>query len=264
MITILIILLIAPNYCFAQLQRPSLTGIRRAGSFIVRTRPNKEQKKRLQPNAQELKKYEQFLQKPRTGIFRLMPDIGCTENINVIKVDDVCLKYIPESSFYSFREKEHTIEMLADLRIRNGYLVTDGILSQGILVHLGETELDKIETQTEGLEFIAKFKPETQGEEAQKQFVQMIRGVKIGKYEYRKAQPIYENGTYALRVIAYQGSIFRSFRGYRFDILGGDKRIDLTIAFRVVRKDEDGSITLLWKEIDRKESPRLIFPKRKT
>jgi hypothetical protein len=261
--TIFIVLAIFPNYAFAQLQRPSMTNIQRPGSFILRTRPNKEQKKRLQPYPQDVRKYEQFLQKPRTGIFRLMPDIGCTENINVIKADAVCLKYIPESSYYSFREKEHTIEMLADIRLRNGFLISDGILSQGILVHLGETELERVEAQTEALGHLAKFTPEPQGMEAQKQYIQMMRGVKIGKYEYKKALPINENGTYALRVIAYRGNIFRSFRGYRFDLLSGDKRIDLTIAFRIVRKDQDGGITLLWKEIERKESPRIIFPKRK-
>jgi len=263
MLSILIVVLMIPGYFFAQLQRPGITVTRRSGSFILRTKPDKEQKKRLQPDSQELRKYERFLQNPRTGIFRLMPDIGCTENMYIIKADADCLKYIPESSYYSFREKEHTIEMLSDIRLRNGYLITDGILSQGILVNLGEIELENVGAQAEGLEYMMKFTPESEGLKAQKQFVQMMRGVKTGKYEYKKAQPLIENSTYALRVIAYRGSFYRSFRGYRFDLLSGDKRIDLTIAFRVLRKDQDGGITLLWKEIERRESPRLIFPKRR-
>jgi hypothetical protein len=97
--------------------------------------------------------------------------------------------------------------------------------------------------------------PHEQGVEAQKQFIQTMRGIKVGNYEYKKALPMIENATYALRVVAYKGSVFRSFRGYRFDVLFGDKRIDLTIAFRVVRKDTDGSATLVWKEIERREAP---------
>lgn len=262
-ITIFIVLLAFPNYSSAQLQRPGMTILRRTGNFIIRTRPTKEQKKRLVPNPQDLRKYEQFLEQPRTGIFRLMPDIGCTENINVIRADAVCLSFVPESSYYSFREKEHTIEILADIRLKNGFLISDGILSQSILVNLGEVAIEELAPTSEGLKFLSDFSPNPQGSEAQNQFIQLMRGVKVGKYEYKKALPMIENATYALRVVAYKGNVFRSFRGYRFDILDGDKRIDLTIIFRVIRKEQDGAVTLLWKEIERKDSPRLILPKRK-
>lgn len=262
-IAIFIILLVLPNYAFAQMQRPSLTIMKRSSGFILRAKPNREQKKRLQPNPQDLTRYARFLRQPRTGIFRLMPDLGCTENVNVIRADALCLNYVPESSYYSFREKEHTIEILSDIRLRNGFLISDGILSQGILVNLGEIELEKIAPQSEGLKFLSGFAPHSQGIEAQKQYLQMMRGVKLGSYEYKKAHPLIENATYALRVVAYRGNIIRSFRGYRFDLLGGDKRIDLTLAFRVIRKEADGSATLLWKEIERREAPRLVFPKRR-
>ncbi len=260
---VLVVLMISANYVPAQLQRPSLTVIQRSGSFILRTRPSREQKRKLQPNPQDMAKYAGFLEQPRTGIFRLMPDVGCTENVNVIRADAVCLNYIPESSYYSFREKEHTIEMLADIRLRNGFLISDGILSQGIMVNLGDVELEKLAPAAEGFGFLTNFAPHTEGIEAQKQYLEMMRGVKVGGYEYKKAHSSVENTTYALRVVAYRGNVFRSFRGYRFDVLGGDKRIDLTIAFRVIRKDADGSVTLLWKEIERRNAPRLEFPKRR-
>ena len=262
-ITFFAVLLIFPNYICAQLQRPSLTVIQRTGAHFLRKKPTKEQKKRLAPNAQDLAKYRGFLEKPRTGIFRLMPDIGCTANINIIRADAACLNYIPESSYYSFREKEHSIEMLSDIRLRNGYLISDGILSQSILVHLGETELEEIAPTDEALKFLSRFSPNAQGGEAQKQYLQLIRGVKTGSFEYKKALPVIENAAYALRVIAYKGNIFRSFRGYRFDILEGDKRIDITLIFRVIRKEQDGSVTLLWKEIERRDAPRLILKKKR-
>lgn len=262
-IKIFIVLLIPLNYTFAQSSRRVGPVLRPADSFIYRTKPTKEQKRRLLPNPLDLKKYEQFLEQPKTGIFRLMPDIGCTENVNVIKVDAACLNFIPESSYYSFREKEHTIELLADIRLNNGFLISDGVLSQGILVYLGEIDLEKITPASEGVGFISRFSPNSQWGEAQKQYIQMARGIKVGKYEYKKALPMIENATYILRVIAYRGSIFRVFRGYRFDLLDGDKRIDLTMAFRVIRKEQDGGVTLLWKEIERKDAPRMEFPKRK-
>lgn len=262
-ITIFCFLLIFPDHVYAQLQRPSMTVIRRAGAYILRTKPTKEQKQQLVPNAQDLEKYAQFLKSPRTGIFRLMPDIGCMENVYILRADAPCLNYIPESSYYSFREKEHTIEMLADIRLRNGYLISDGVLAQSILVHLGDVELEEVTPTGEALAFLSGFSPHPQAWEAQKQNMQLIRGVKAGGFEYKKALPAIENTSYALRVVAYRGNIFRSFRGYRFDILEGDKRIDLTLVFRVIRKEKDGGVTLLWKEIERRDSPRLVFPKRR-
>lgn len=240
-----------------------MTVVRRTGGFILRTKPTREQKKRLSPHPQDLSRYDQFLRQPNTGIFRLMPDLGCTENVNVLRVDPVCLDFIPESSYYSFREREHTIEMLADIRLRNGFFITDGVLAQGILVQLGEIELEKVTIASEGLKYISGFSPEQASPDAQKQYIQMMYGVMAGGYVYKKAVPTLENATYALRVVAYKGSIFRSFRGFRFDVLDGDKRADLTIAFRVVRKDPDGAVTLLWKELERREAPRIRFVKKK-
>jgi hypothetical protein len=261
-VAILVVLLI-PAAAPAQLQRPSLTLIRRPGSVLLRSKPNKEQKKRLQPSAQDLLRHGEFLRQPRTGIFRLMPDLGCAENVNIIRADAVCLDYVPESSYYSFREKEHTVEILSDIRLKNGFLISDGILAQGILVRLGDVELEEITPASEGVAFLSNFSPHEQGWEAQKQYVQMLRGVKVGEYEYKKALPLVENATYALRVVAYKGNIYRSFRGFRFDVLAGDKRVDLMLAFRVIRKEADGAATLLWKEIERREAPRIEFPMRR-
>lgn len=266
-ITICFILLVFSSQTNAQppqisSTRPSLTVIRRAGIFPIRAKITREQKRRLSPNSQDLAKYRQFLQQPQTGIFRLMPDLGCSENINVVRVDEPCLNAIPESSFYSFREREHTIETLSDIRLKNGYLISDGILAQGILVKLGPVEIEKVTLESDGLKFLKNFSPQTLSIEAQKQYLQVVGGVKIGRHEYRKFLRAEENTTYALRVVAYRGNVFRSFRGFRFDLLEGDKRIDLTLAFSVIRKETDGTVTLLWKELERRESPRLKFPKK--
>jgi hypothetical protein len=40
--------------------------------------------------------------------------------------------------------------------------------------------------------------------------------------------------------------------------------MDLTLAFKVVRKEKDGSVTLLWKELRRGESPKFKFAKKET
>lgn len=231
--------------------------------FPTRKKPTKEQKKQLQPKSEDLIRHARFLEQPHTGIFRLLPDLGCDENPLVIRADEKCLKAIPDSSFYSFREKEHSSEILSDIRLSNNHLVTDGIMAQGILVNLGNVALENISLKSEGLGYLNSYSPLSSSAEAQKQYNLIARGVRAGRYEYRKALPAVENTTYALRVIAYKGSLYQKFRGYLYNLLEGDKRIDLTLAFRVIRKDSDGGITVLWKELQRRESPKIKFPKKK-
>jgi hypothetical protein len=231
--------------------------------FPLRKRATKEQKKQLLPKAEDLKDYSLFLQQPKTGSFRLLKDLECEANSLVIKADETCLQAIPESSFYSFREQEHTREITADIRLKDNHFISDGVLSQGILVVLGDVVLQNVTTQSAGMKFLNDYLPQTLNKEVQKQFLQTANGIASGGYRYGKIVPVSENTTYALRVIAYKGSIFRTFRGFRFDLLEGDKRIDLTLAFRVVRQDKDGGLTLVWKELARRESPKLKFEKRK-
>ena len=230
---------------------------------LIRQKPTREQKERLLPDSKDLAKYELFLEQPNTGIFRLLPDLGCEENPLVIRADEECLQAIPESSFYSFRRKEHTPEFLADIRLKNDHLITDGTLAQGILVSLGDVALERVSLNSEGLSFLTGYVPHSSGAQVQRQFLEVARGLQYGQHTYRKIFPAVEDMTFALRVIAYRGNLFRNFRGYRYNLLSGDKRIDLTVAFRIIGKNADGGVTLLWKELDRKESPRIKFSKSK-
>jgi hypothetical protein len=232
--------------------------------FPFRKKASKEQKRQLSPRSEDAARYAQILDEPRTGIFRLLPDSGCESNSLVIKADEICLNQIPESSFYSFRESEHTQKILSDIRLKDGHLISDGVLSQGILVNLGDVRLESVTTETEGLKFLNEYVPQATTREAKKQFMQMANGIESGGYTYQKIAPVVENSTYALRVIAYKGSIFKTFRGFHFDLLAGDKRIDQTLAFRVVRKDPDGDVTIVWRELARRESPRIKFERKKS
>lgn len=267
--TVTFLLLISTNHAFAQTvqntpQRAENFSVRTRTFFPLRKKPTKEQKKLLQPRPEDLLVHSALLGQENTGIFRLLPDLGCEENSLVIKADETCLNAVPESSFYSFREKEHAPEILADIRLKNNHLISNGILSQGIIVQLGDVALEKVGVNSDGMKFLNDYVPQTTDKEAQRQFVQMAHGVKSGKYIYRKIVPAMENTTYALRTIAYKGSIYRSFRGFRFNLLEGDKRNDLTLAFRIIRKDDDGGVTILWRELTRRESPRIKFEKRKS
>lgn len=254
----------APSNANTTINRNSENTTFRSRIYLpFRKKPSKEQKRRLQPRAEDLAAYAHVLaEEQRAGIFRLLPDAGCEANALVVKANELCLNQIPESSFFSFREREHMQEVLSDIRLEKDHLITDGILSLGILVNLGDIAPENVTTQSEGLKFLNEFVPQSSRKEAYKQSQQIEKGVKFGGYEYKRTVPIVENSTYALRVIAYRGNILRSFRGFYFDLLAGDKRIDLTVALRIVRREPDGGVTIVWRELARRESPRVRFERK--
>ena len=221
----------------------------------------REQKKSLSPDDTDLKRYDVFLSQPNTGLIRLFPDLGC-ETAMVVRADENCRNAIPMSGFYSFREKKYTRDFLSDIRLKDGVLMNDGLLVQGFMVVLGDVALDDITLSSDGMKFLNDFVPDEHGAEALKQTGELLKGVKSGVYLYRKAMPVIENVTYILRSIAYRGSYVQKVDGKPFDLLAGDERLDLTVAFRVLKKNDAGSIILLWKELARKSAPVIIFPKR--
>lgn len=233
------------------------------GALSFKKRISRNQRKILAPDAADSSRYAAFLQNPNTGLIKIFPDLGCEINAHVVRADETCLNQIPMSAFYSFREREHTTDFLSDIRLEDDELLSDGILTQGILVALGDVALESVSPASGGLKFLTEFKPEARSGEALKQSVRLIEGIKSDGYLYRKSLPARENTTYALRVIAYRGKFIQTIRGFPFNMLDGDDRIDITIAFRLLKKDATtGNYTLLWKELARQDAPKVVFPKR--
>jgi hypothetical protein len=226
----------------------------------------KKIKTSLEPNKEDLEKYKDFLKSSKTGLFRLFPDFDC-EFKGVIRFDGNCANFIPGSWSYSFRTKTYPGQDFFDLRFSNEDLVADGFLAQEILVPLGDVLLEKTALTSAGMKFLNEFKPELQSQEMKKQFNQIANVVEADGFRYAKRVKAVENVTYAIRIIAYhpENNIASRFaegmnrESSRF--LEDVKRLDLTLAFRIIRKDADGSISVLWKELKRQNAPKIIFQK---
>jgi hypothetical protein len=204
---------------------------------------------------------EKFLKHPDTGLIKLFSDIGCEENENLVNVNENCLSWIPMSGFYSFREKDYTRSFLSDIRLKNDMLIAGGLLTQGILVSLGDVTLENVQLTSDGLNFLNEYQPESQLSAVLKQTNQLIKGVKSGNYLYSNILSVNQNTTYALRAIAYRGTYTGYVRGQQFNLLGGGDRVDIILVFRVIKKDEAGTLTLLWKQLSEKNAPKIIFSK---
>lgn len=228
-----------------------------------------EMKALLEPSPGDFDKYKDFLQQPKTGLLRLFSDFDC-ETKNIIRADGNCENFIPGSWSYSFRLKNYVQASFSDIRFKDKYIISDGFLTQGIMVQFGDIPLANISLQSSGMKFLTDFKPATDPDEARKQYAQIAKVVTSNSYIYSKKIKVVENATYAMRMIAYRVNIKNRLRvpygvNYEQDkfllLNDTDKRIDLTLVFRIVRKSDDGGITVLWKELERKNAPQIVFEK---
>jgi hypothetical protein len=218
----------------------------------------------LSPSSEDFSRFGNFLQQPKTGLFRLMPNFGCNQKY-LVRVGDDCQNSMPLGEFYSFRRKDYSDADFFDLTLRDERLTTGGFLSQGILVLLGNIPLEDISLASNGVRFLSDFKPKTEISEVKKQFREIAQGIDHNGFRYGKSERVFLDTTYGMRIVTYrsENKVFHpDVKGEeKFWKAQADKRVDLTLAFRVTRKDEDGSLIILWKELNRQDAPRINFSK---
>lgn len=225
-----------------------------------------EELQMLAPDAEDLRKFAAFLRLPKTGIIKLMNDFGCADNPSVLVVTPNCLKYtMPGAgSSFSFRTNSYRIQRLADLTFSGHEFKVTGIWLHGILTNLGDVSLDQVSINTNEAQFLQDFVPANNPENAAEIEKNLAEGIQRNVFFYRNRLAAEENRTYLLRSIAYRGIFYRAVQRVTYNELDFDKREDIIVAFRIIRKDEtDGSITILWKELLRRKSPILKAEKNK-
>lgn len=218
-----------------------------------------DEKASLQPEKQDLNDLKDFLRQKDTGIVRLVDNSDCGSSAYVISADPKCLKYtMPGSgSLFSFRKGDYSIDRVADIRFRDGGFEVAGVMQHGILTGLGDIEIDKVSISTPGMKFLTDFVPSRDIGSAREAGRELQAGIDRGGFYYRQELNAVEKMTYALRAVAYQGTVLRSFNGVVYDELDFDKRLDIIVAFRVIRLHDDGSVTIAWKRLAKKSSPTL-------
>jgi len=86
---------------------------------------------------------------------------------------------------------------------------------------------------------------------------QIAKGVEADGFLYRKGQPVKESSTFAVRSIAYRGQYLRSVDGIQYDELEFDERRDVIVAFRVVDREPNGNVTIVWQRLRDVQAPKL-------
>ena len=107
-----------------------------------------------------------------------------------------------------------------------------------MLTNLGDVPLEDILLKDPRADFISTYTAPREERRARAEAWRFAGGVKNHDQLYRKHLPVVENNTYLLRSIVYD-------------------RSDVLVAFRVVRKDTDGSVIIAWKLLKKYDTPWL-------
>lgn len=219
----------------------------------------------LTPNPDDVLANQELLKMSGTGIFKLFPNSNCESRMSV-RVDGECARHVPGGSSYSFRDGAIT----PDLHFNDGKLIGDSFFSQIIVARIGDIPLLDLQASSSQVSFLNAFEPALDVPAARQQFALLLKGIESEGVRYSKVVLPEVGTTYAMRIVAYKngnnvtrrlatGSYAPDHPIMMFQKLEEDNRADLLVAFRIVRREDDGNITIVWKELKHKKSPVLSF-----
>lgn len=216
---------------------------------------SKKDKQKFAPLAADFETYAEFLKQSKSGLVRMLDLSDCPgENGVVTKtIGQKCENDLASlfGNSFSFRANDHTFAKNADLSIKNGFFISPGEFVQTLIYNMGNFPLENVLPTSKSFITLNEFVCATRIDEATIQYESLQNGLKVGNFYFKNSSPLILNSTYILRSIG--------FRPPKNSFVLDDKRDDIILAFRVVRKDSDDSITLLWKELSRKVAPKLIY-----
>lgn len=141
-------------------------------------------------------------------------------------------------AYYSFTTKSHDYQKIAQIELsQNNLSVGFAGADYGFIADLGEISLSDITKETDEVNFLANYKPPTNEPEIR------IEQRKAHNYEadsisYKSNVPAKVGHSYILRAISFSDA-------------------DVLVAFKITRKDTDGSLIIFWKLLEKFEIPQI-------
>lgn len=221
------------------------------------------------PGAQDLKAvavdpeirgmFSTFLSQPNTGIIKLALDLGCPEHTRIVAASAECRQFpFPGAgSAFSFRRASYRGLSLADISYRGSEFQAPGALTLGIFVKLGDVPVERIDLRSNGVSYLAEYKSSSDTNRIADEARRFRAGIVVGGLTYSSTAAIEMNMTYALRSIAYRGTVVRSIEGVIYDELDYDTRADVIVVFRTVGFEQNGNLIVVWKKLKTSQPPKV-------
>jgi hypothetical protein len=172
--------------------------------------------------------FRDFLRNGNTGLMRLMPrEIYDSETYHTKRLINIR----GGGAYYSFADLTHDFGDGSDIQLERDTLsVGFAGFDYGILTNIGDVPLAEVTLKDPRTSVLANYQARKTESKARAEYRRFGQGVTIDGALYQRHLPLVVNATYLLRSIIQRGS-------------------DVLVAFRVVRRDSDGSAIILWKRL---------------
>lgn len=183
----------------------------------------------LAPSEEDREAFAEFLAQPQTGLVRLLPR----------EKWDGKLSLRGGGAYYSFTHLTHEYGFGSDITLEQSQLgVGFAGANFGFLVNLGNVPLESVTLGSDGVRYLASYGTPRAEPEARVEQRRTATGFEVEDWTYKSRLPVFAWQTYVVRSVDYGTS-------------------DVLVAFRVIRKDADGSVVLLWKILKKFAKPEL-------
>jgi len=144
-------------------------------------------------------------------------------------------------SYFSFATGFHSYNKIPEIELQRGTLSTGFAgYDYGFLVDVGLRDLQDIETSPEA-KFFLSYRPPLYKDDIRKERDDVrVRRVEEPAMTLRSSFPVIIGDTYLLRAISWDEA-------------------DIAVAFRVLKIDDDGSATIVWKPLAKFPKPFFLF-----
>jgi len=194
------------------------------------------EKKFLAPSDGDRTAYAEFVGPHDRGLIRLLP--------REVYDKDTTLTVRGGGAFYSCTRLTHAYGYGSDISLEQGFLqVGFAGADYGMLINVGDVPLEEMNTEHSSVRFLAAYGAVLEESQARLEQRRFGGGTSIDGVPYSERVRAQVKATYVVRSINYSES-------------------DVLVAFRVIRKDTDGSLIIAWKML--KEFPIPDLARNKT
>ncbi|MEZ5344338.1 MAG: hypothetical protein R2681_02175 [Pyrinomonadaceae bacterium] len=210
-------------------------------------------------------KFSQFLKQRNTGFMRLHDRAGCLSV--TVNVNEPCpWNVYSKATAFSFRKENYVPGLVSDIALFDAKFITIGVMQQTVVTDLGLTEIDNLSLRSAEVRDLLNITPEfskartdSVSDVTEMERISRDQGIFAIEGHAYLMRAIAFKGKLRLKELGNQGSDEFSLSAARqienFDVIRADKRRDIIVVFKVIRSHRDGSISIIWKELQSKEAP---------